>query len=94
MYRNLLLIGAATAALLSTSSAFAQEVETINATAQKLSDARNGIQTQTGASTYTLTAQEIENQPGGDNSATELGHPAGARRRPGFLRPVAHPWRT
>jgi len=67
MYRYLLLAGAATAALLSTSSAFAQEVETINATAQKLSDARNGIQTQTGASTYTLTAQEIANQPGGDN---------------------------
>ena len=67
MYRNLLLLGAATAALISTSSAFAQSVETINATAQALSDARNGIQTQTGASTYTLTARDIQNQPGGDN---------------------------
>ena len=67
MYRNLLLIGAATAALISTSSAFAQDVETITATAQSLSDARNSIQTQTGASTYTLTAQQIQLQPGGDN---------------------------
>jgi len=67
MYRNLLLIGAATAALFSTSSAFAQSVETINVTAQALSNARNGIQTQTGASTYTLTARDIQNQPGGDN---------------------------
>src|SRR3569833_4110527 len=67
MYRNLLLLGAATAALVSTSSACAQGVETINATAQALSDARNGIQTQTGDSTYTLTARDIQNQPGGDN---------------------------
>ena len=69
MYRNMLLTGAATAALLSLSPAFAQDVETITATAQLLSDARDGIQTRTGASTYTLTAKDIQNQPGGDNLA-------------------------
>ena len=31
--------------------------------------ARNGIQTQTGASTYTITAKDIQAQPGGDNAA-------------------------
>src|ERR1700749_654683 len=36
--------------------------------AQKLSDARNGIQTQTGASTFTVTAKDIQAQPGGDNA--------------------------
>ena len=67
MHRNLLLVSAATAALISTSPSFAQDVETITATAQALAAARNGIQTQTGASTYTLTARDIQNQPGGDN---------------------------
>ncbi len=31
--------------------------------------ARNGIQTQTGASTYTITSKDIETQPGGANTA-------------------------
>jgi outer membrane receptor protein involved in Fe transport len=43
-------------------------VETVTVTAQKLTDARNGIQTQLGASTYKITADEIEAQPGGDNN--------------------------
>ena len=34
-------------------------------TAEKLAAARNGIQTQTGASTYTITSREIQAQPGG-----------------------------
>ncbi|HUJ03238.1 MAG TPA: hypothetical protein VLW75_06350, partial [Rhizomicrobium sp.] len=46
----------------------ANSVETITVTAQKLESARNGIQTQTGASTYTITAQDIENAPGGENN--------------------------
>ena len=46
----------------------AQEaVETVTVTAQKLSEARTGIQTQTGASAYNITAENIEAQPGGEN---------------------------
>jgi hypothetical protein len=37
-------------------------------TAQRLSEVRNGIQTKTGASTYTIDADSIANQPGGDNN--------------------------
>jgi outer membrane receptor protein involved in Fe transport len=43
-------------------------VETVTVTAKKLDEARNGIQTQTGASTYTITAQDIEAAPGGENN--------------------------
>ena len=35
--------------------------------AQRLDAARAGIQTQTGASTYTISAQAIQAAPGGDN---------------------------
>ncbi len=42
--------------------------ETVTVTAQKLTQARNGIQTQLGASSYEITADEIEAQPGGDNN--------------------------
>lgn len=45
-----------------------QPVETVVVTAQKLAEARNGIQTQTGASTYTITSKDIEIQPGGENT--------------------------
>jgi outer membrane receptor protein involved in Fe transport len=70
MYRSMLLAGAAGAALLAAAPAFAQEsTETITVTAEKLAAARNGIQTQTGASTYTITAKDIQAQPGGDNQA-------------------------
>ena len=40
----------------------------IQVTAQRLNDARNSIETQTGASTYTIDAQAIEELPGGDNN--------------------------
>ncbi len=69
MFRFLLLTGVAGTALLTTASAFAQEpVEEVTVTAQRLQQARTGIQTQTGASTYTITAHDIQNQPGGDNA--------------------------
>jgi outer membrane receptor protein involved in Fe transport len=44
-------------------------MESVTVTAEKLAAARNGIQTQTGASTYTMTAKDIQAQPGGDNAA-------------------------
>ena len=70
MCRSILLASAAGAALLAAiAPVFAQDIETITATAQRLDAARNGIQTQTGASTYTITEKDIQNQPGGDNSA-------------------------
>jgi outer membrane receptor protein involved in Fe transport len=43
-------------------------VETVTVTARKLDEARNGIQTQTGASTYTITTADIEAAPGGENN--------------------------
>ena len=43
-------------------------LETVTVTAQRLAQVRVGIQTQLGASTYTVTAQELQNLPGGDNS--------------------------
>jgi outer membrane receptor protein involved in Fe transport len=48
-------------------SAKARSIEAVTVTAQKLDAARSGIQTQTGASTYTVTAADIASQPGGDN---------------------------
>jgi hypothetical protein len=41
--------------------------ETITVTAQRLDEARSGIQTQTGASTYTIDANAIAASPGGEN---------------------------
>ena len=37
---------------------------------QRLNEARNGIQTQTGASTYTIDAAAIARAPGGDNACS------------------------
>ncbi len=72
MSRSILLATAATAALVASITAAAaqqtESVEDITVTAQALSAARAGIQTQLGASTYTVTAKDIEAQPGGDNS--------------------------
>jgi outer membrane receptor protein involved in Fe transport len=69
MLRIALLTCAASAALLAAAPAVAQQAtESVTVTAEKLAAARNGIQTQTGASTYTVTAKEIQNQPGGDNA--------------------------
>ena len=45
-----------------------KSTESVTVTAEKLAAARNGIQTQTGASTYTITAKDIQAQPGGDNA--------------------------
>ncbi|HEY1631956.1 MAG TPA: TonB-dependent receptor [Rhizomicrobium sp.] len=42
--------------------------EVVTVTAKRLDEARTGIQTQTGASTYTITSKEIEAQPGGENN--------------------------
>jgi len=43
-------------------------LEEIQVTARRLNEARNGIQTQTGASTYTIDAAAIAAAPGGDNT--------------------------
>ncbi len=76
MHRILLLTAATTAAALSPLSnacaqvdgGTSQPVETVVVTAQRLANARNGIQTQTGASTYTITSKDIEAEPGGENT--------------------------
>jgi outer membrane receptor for ferrienterochelin and colicins len=72
MSRSILLATAATAALVASITAAAaqqtESVEDITVTAQALSAARAGIQTQLGASTYTVTASDIQAQPGGDNA--------------------------
>jgi outer membrane receptor protein involved in Fe transport len=67
LFRSFLLLGAA--ALCATPALAQEAVESITVTAAKLAEARNGIQTQTGASTFTVTAKDIQAQPGGDNSA-------------------------
>ena len=46
----------------------APSTEDITVIGKKLDDARNGIQTQTGASTYTIDAQALDDQPGGTNN--------------------------
>ncbi len=43
-------------------------IDEIQVTARRLNEARNGIQTQTGASTYTIDAAAIAAAPGGDNT--------------------------
>ena len=69
MTRSLLFAGSALACLgigfaLPASAA---PIETVTVTAQ-LNNARNGIQTQLGASTYKITSEDIENTPGGANT--------------------------
>jgi outer membrane receptor protein involved in Fe transport len=49
-------------------SAAAESLDAITVIAQRLNDARNGIQTQTGASTYLIDEAAIAAAPGGDNS--------------------------
>ncbi|MDB5362201.1 MAG: TonB-dependent receptor [Rhodospirillales bacterium] len=46
----------------------APTTEDVTVIGKKLDDARNGIQTQLGASTYTIDAQALDNQPGGTNN--------------------------
>ncbi|MDE2133703.1 MAG: TonB-dependent receptor, partial [Alphaproteobacteria bacterium] len=50
------------------SPASSGNVETVTITAQKLAEARVGIQTQLGASTYTISSDDIKATPGGDNT--------------------------
>jgi outer membrane receptor protein involved in Fe transport len=50
------------------SAADAGGVEIVTVTAKALEEARSGIQTQLGASTYTITAADILAAPGGDNT--------------------------
>jgi outer membrane receptor protein involved in Fe transport len=68
MFRSLLFSGAASIALLASPALAQESTESVTVTAQKLAAARNGIQTQTGASTYTITSKDIQGQPGGDNA--------------------------
>ncbi|HEY3637513.1 MAG TPA: TonB-dependent receptor [Rhizomicrobium sp.] len=84
MYRSRLLAATALAAIAMPVSGFAQTgatttpapapsssntpVETVVVTAQRLGAARTSIQTQIGASTYTITASDIQNAPGGENT--------------------------
>jgi outer membrane receptor protein involved in Fe transport len=44
------------------------QIETVTVTAERLDQARIGIQTQVGASTYTITSQAIDAEPGGENT--------------------------
>jgi outer membrane receptor for ferrienterochelin and colicins len=46
----------------------AQTLDEVVVVAQRLNEARNGIQTQTGASTYVINEAAIASAPGGDNS--------------------------
>jgi outer membrane receptor for ferrienterochelin and colicins len=46
----------------------APSLQEITVTAERLNEARAGIQTQTGASTYTIDAAALEATPGGDNT--------------------------
>jgi outer membrane receptor protein involved in Fe transport len=73
MHRISVLSAAALAASLSPVSAqveggSSQPIETVVVTALKLAGARNGIQTQVGASTYTITSKDIDSEPGGENT--------------------------
>ena len=51
-----------------TQSTAAQSIETITVTAQRLNEARTGIETQTEAPTYTITSAAIDATPGGDST--------------------------
>ena len=68
MSRSILLATVATAAMVASIASAAAQPASSAAAAEALSAARNGIQTQLGASTYTVTSKDIEAAPGGDNS--------------------------
>lgn len=60
---------ATTADTSASSNAFGPtQLKAIQVTAERLNDARSGIETQTGASTHTIDAQAIEAIPGGQNN--------------------------
>jgi outer membrane receptor for ferrienterochelin and colicins len=52
----------------SANSAAQPQLKEIEVTARRLNEARNTIETQTGASTYTIDSQAIAAMPGGDNA--------------------------
>jgi outer membrane receptor protein involved in Fe transport len=58
----------AVAIVFSITPTWADGVETVTVTAERLNEARIGIQSQVGASTYTITDANIQAQPGGDNN--------------------------
>jgi outer membrane receptor for ferrienterochelin and colicins len=64
---NVLLVCAPLAVHADEDSADATTVDEVTVIAQRLNEARNGIQTQTGASIYTINEAAIAAQPGGDN---------------------------
>ncbi|HEY2445853.1 MAG TPA: TonB-dependent receptor [Rhizomicrobium sp.] len=77
MHRASLLSTAAVAALIAfpsfaqtsgSTSAGGAPIETVTVTAKRLGAARASIQTQIGASTYTITESDIQNEPGGENT--------------------------
>ena len=63
-----LLVAALTSPAVADGLPDAPSTEDITVIGKKLDDARNGIQTQTGASTYTIDAQALDDQPGGTNN--------------------------
>lgn len=67
-HRNLLAAVAVTLVISITTPAAGDAIETVTVTAAKLNAARVSIQAQLGASTYTIGADAIEAQPGGDNN--------------------------
>ena len=62
------LAATAPAALADTPDASTGEPSTVVVTAERLNDARSTIETQTGASTYTIDSQAISAMPGGENA--------------------------
>ena len=63
-----LLVAALTSPAVADGLPDAPSTEDITVIGKKLDDARNGIQTQTGASTYAIDAQALDDQPGGTNN--------------------------
>ena len=61
------LVAASPTALADTPDSSSNDVSTVVISAQRLNEARTTIETQTGASTYTIDSQAIAAMPGGDN---------------------------
>jgi outer membrane receptor for ferrienterochelin and colicins len=61
-------VGIADPAADASASSNASTLQEIQVTAQRLNDARSSIETQTGASTYTIDSQAIAAMPGGENA--------------------------
>jgi len=68
MFRSFLLSTFAVVAIAVPTMATADTIETVTVTAARLAEARNGIQPDLGASTYTITSANIDAQPGGENN--------------------------